>query len=767
MKSSPHRPLILKRRKLSLSHTDSSVSQGRDEPSKGSPEQELAKTDVHDTNRQEHVIQRVFPGIKIIDHPTMSNTQVVAVPANADIQSILEALMTRGKKSGDNGPNKFILISGESRNPQMDLRAVQTEDQYVIASNVAQRVDKCSGESSATIEESVSCASESLSVGGQEQDGNGSGETSCSLDNSLTNIQWLGKMSSSGLSPCGVKKETEKENQTPKHKTIKIEEDSTASSSTSSWLESFTERPPYSYMAMIQFAINSTEKKRMMLKDIYTWIEDHFPYFKHVAKPGWKNSIRHNLSLHDMFVRETSANGKISFWTIHPEANRYLTLDRVFKSLDAGSPASPELLESQQKRHTVDLQKNLGGSSSQKTELQTTRRKMKPLLPRVNSYLVPIQFPVRQSPIFHPSSKMPVPHGTSEKLKNSKQVPSSTEEPALFSANSIKEEICSSEDLSPFASTKEDSCQISRAFPTALTIKEENDTFYSTEWVSPTALSIKEEPTKLDKELNVCLPAPPVEQKRRFTAFTLPPQHTLDTMPIKRQERHKTGKSRRKQHLSLPCSEEPVMVLPSSGSSESFTHDLPFGQETLAVVNSSQLSCFQEEDGPFKTPMKEMFNKLPASSTPSKTSVAAPPCLALTDTWRLAPFVKETSDLDFTPVRTLPVPLLSLQEDVDLLGFCSTPPRQSLCDSPHLPLLNAEANAMVSGPLTSSPAPSKQSSPELQVSVLSENHSLMEGLVLDTMNDSLSKILLDVSFPGLDDNLGTDLSWSHLISELK
>lgn len=41
-------------------------------------------------------------------------------------------------------------------------------------------------------------------------------------------------------------------------------------------------------MAMIQFAINSTERKRMTLKDIYTWIEDHFPYFKHMAKPGWK-----------------------------------------------------------------------------------------------------------------------------------------------------------------------------------------------------------------------------------------------------------------------------------------------------------------------------------------------------------------------------------------------------------------------------------------------------------------------------------------------
>lgn len=55
-----------------------------------------------------------------------------------------------------------------------------------------------------------------------------------------------------------------------------------------SWQDSVSERPPYSYMAMIQFAINSTERKRMTLKDIYTWIEDHFPYFKHMAKPGWK-----------------------------------------------------------------------------------------------------------------------------------------------------------------------------------------------------------------------------------------------------------------------------------------------------------------------------------------------------------------------------------------------------------------------------------------------------------------------------------------------
>lgn len=41
-------------------------------------------------------------------------------------------------------------------------------------------------------------------------------------------------------------------------------------------------------MAMIQFAINSKRNKKMTLKEIYNWIEDHFPYFRNVAKPGWK-----------------------------------------------------------------------------------------------------------------------------------------------------------------------------------------------------------------------------------------------------------------------------------------------------------------------------------------------------------------------------------------------------------------------------------------------------------------------------------------------
>lgn len=81
-----------------------------------------------------------------------------------------------------------------------------------------------------------------------------------------------------------------------------------APEASTSWQDSISERPPYSYMALIQFAINSTERKRMTLKDIYSWIEDHFPYFKYIAKPGWKvptssqnrSSSPHLLSTHPL-----------------------------------------------------------------------------------------------------------------------------------------------------------------------------------------------------------------------------------------------------------------------------------------------------------------------------------------------------------------------------------------------------------------------------------------------------------------------------------
>ncbi|NWZ47477.1 FOXM1 protein, partial [Haliaeetus albicilla] len=360
MRTSPRRPLILKRRKLTLPQKDASSTSTRDENSGQdgkTPKQEHSQEDQHNSQPRDKMdcgLQKFPAGIKIIDHPTMPNTQVVAIPTNADIQSIIEALTAKGKECGNNGPNKFILISsgGTSRSAgPTPSQHLPSEKKPCAATKAADGQEREKNVTQTPVRNLNLFFFFVLTDRQRDVKWTNDGETMSSvLDNSLTNIQWLGKMRSDGLSPSSVKKDMEKENQMPLQERIKVNPAAAAAipttASASSWQDSVSERPPYSYMAMIQFAINSTEKKRMTLKDIYTWIEDHFPYFKHVAKPGWKNSIRHNLSLHDMFVRETSANGKISFWTIHPDANRCLTLDQVFKPLDLGSPTSPEHSES-------------------------------------------------------------------------------------------------------------------------------------------------------------------------------------------------------------------------------------------------------------------------------------------------------------------------------------------------------------------------------------------------------------------------------------
>ncbi|XP_057558871.1 forkhead box protein M1 isoform X2 [Hippopotamus amphibius kiboko] len=420
MKTSPRRPLILKRRRLPLpvqnAPSDTSEEEPKRPPAQQEPTQAQASKEVAESNACK------FPaGIKIINHPTMPNTQVVAVPKNANIQSIITALTAKGKESGSSGPNKFILIScGEA--PTHPL-GPQPQGQTSNDSKRTEVITETLGPKSATRD--VNLPRPSGALPRQRWESCAGGEAAgCTLDSSLTNIQWLGKMTSDGLGSCSIKQEVEeKENRHLEQSLAKSPQVEGPPGASASWPDSVSERPPYSYMAMIQFAINSTERKRMTLKDIYTWIEDHFPYFKHIAKPGWKNSIRHNLSLHDMFVRETSANGKVSFWTIHPSANRYLTLDQVFKPLDPGSPQSPEHLESQQKRPNPELRRNM----AIKTELPVgSRRKMKPLLPRVSSYLVPIQFPVNQSLVLQPSVKVPLPLAaslmSSELARHSKRV---------------------------------------------------------------------------------------------------------------------------------------------------------------------------------------------------------------------------------------------------------------------------------------------------------------------------------------------------------
>lgn len=193
-------------------------------------------------------------------------------------------------------------------------------------------------------------------------------------------------------------------------------------------------------------------------------------------------------------------------------------------------------------------------------------------------------------------------------------------------------------------------------------------------------------------------------------------------------KRKEMSSSRRKQRLVPPSSEEPVLVFPDSTFFDSgLASDVSVFQEAEHELESRDP---QPEIETFKTPIKGSH---PASSTPSKAQ----------EPWRITPLGKRShAVLDFSPIRT------PQRHEHSGFSFSSTPFKE-------LPLFSSPRELLTF------------CSHEQQTGAA--NRSLTEGLVLDTMNDSLSKILVDISFSGLeDDDLDmANLSWSQFIPELK
>lgn len=78
-------------------------------------------------------------------------------------------------------------------------------------------------------------------------------------------------------------------------------------------------KPPKPYLEIIADSILSTNVKMMQLHEIYHIMEKKYQYFAKNINKSWRNSVRHNLSLNECFVKAgRGSNGKGNYWKIHP-----------------------------------------------------------------------------------------------------------------------------------------------------------------------------------------------------------------------------------------------------------------------------------------------------------------------------------------------------------------------------------------------------------------------------------------------------------------
>ncbi|XP_064476603.1 forkhead box protein N1-like [Ornithodoros turicata] len=116
-------------------------------------------------------------------------------------------------------------------------------------------------------------------------------------------------------------------------------------------------KPAYSYSCLIAMALKNSQTGSLPVNEIYNFMLENFPYFR-TAPNGWKNSVRHNLSLNKCFekIEKPGSGGgqrKGCLWAMNPakvhkmaeEVLKWSKKDPIAIRRSMANPERLELLE--------------------------------------------------------------------------------------------------------------------------------------------------------------------------------------------------------------------------------------------------------------------------------------------------------------------------------------------------------------------------------------------------------------------------------------
>ena len=150
-------------------------------------------------------------------------------------------------------------------------------------------------------------------------------------------------------------------------------------------------KPNLSYLEMISEAILSSSEKKLVLNDIYDYLSDKYPFYK-TSSPTWKNSIRHNLSIDECFVKKDRArNGRGYYWAIH---------DACFEDFKSG------IFSRRQARLKVEARKKLLITHSMQ-ERQHYYGQFSPYMGQFTPGSMPYSSTPVATPRYHPYNRHP------------------------------------------------------------------------------------------------------------------------------------------------------------------------------------------------------------------------------------------------------------------------------------------------------------------------------------------------------------------------